>query len=266
MSPRLRVLVIVAGAALAAAAAVLGITLATRQTPSQPHARSGKPPLGATLPTPAAGKIRAAFGHWPHGSLTEMEQLAGEYPNDYVVQFYYGIALIWAGYDSDAVVALTAAKKAGYNTQFEIEADTFLHPQYFPDDPVFVPIEPNRLLKRGSILQAQGRQHSAERAYLRAARAQPNDAEAQVAAAVGRFDKDNLVPAFSHLGPLTRRFPRSQPVRYYLGLLLAWTGQRNAAVVQFRMAAALDRRSALGRSASDFLARLEKARTRAPGK
>ena len=130
---------------------------------------------------------------------------------------------------------------------------------------MFQPIRPNRLLEEGSRLQAGGHQHSAERLYLRAAQAQPEDAEAQVAAAVGRFDKDNLVPAFSHLGPLTRRFPRSQAVRYYLGLLLAWTGQRDAAVAQFERTAALDRRSALGRNASDFLARL-KGRTRAPAK
>jgi tetratricopeptide (TPR) repeat protein len=264
MSPRLRVLVIVASAAVAVAAAVLGITLATRQTPSQPHSLPGKPGVPTVLPTPAAGRIRAAFRSWPHGSLDSMEELGREYPRDAVVQLYLGVALAWAGYDADAATALRAAKAAGRDTPYEIAADDLLHPQFFRGYPVFRPIRPSRLLEEGSRLQAQGHQHSAERVYVREARAQPGDAEAQVAAAVGRFDKDDLVPAFSRLGPLTRRFPRSQPVRYYVGLLLAWTGQRDAAVAQFEKAAALDRRSTLGRSASDFLARLEKLR--APSK
>jgi len=82
-----------------------------------------------------------------------------------------------------------------------------------------------------------------------------------VAAAVGRFDKGNLVPAFSHLGPLTRRFPRSQAVRYYLGLLLAWTAQGKASVAQFRQAVALDPHSDLGQTAAELLKRLQEVRT-----
>ena len=60
--------------------------------------------------------------------------------------------------------------------------------------------------------------------YERGASSRPSDDQAQVAAAVGRFDKDNLAASFSQLGPLTQRFPKSQIVRFYLGLLLAWTG------------------------------------------
>src|SRR5260221_3697906 len=202
MSPRLRVLVIVAGAAIVAAGAVLGITLATRQTPAQPHSLPGKPGVPKALPTPAAARIRAAYREWPHGSLDAMEELGREYPRDPVVQLYLGIALAWAGYDADAATALRRAKTVGRNTSYEIAADDLLHPQYFRGYPVFEPIAPNRLLDAGSKLQTEGHQHSAERLYLRAARAQPDDPEPQVAAAVGRFDKDNLVPAFSHLGPL----------------------------------------------------------------
>src|SRR5436190_21644906 len=90
MSPRLRVLLFVAGAAVLAAGAVIGITLATRQTPAQPHALPGKPgvPLLRALSTPAAGRIRTAFRNWPHGSLRAMEQLGREYPPDPVVQLY----------------------------------------------------------------------------------------------------------------------------------------------------------------------------------
>jgi predicted Zn-dependent protease len=264
MSPRLRVFVTVAGVAVVAAGAVLGITLATRQTPVQPRPLAGKPGVPKLLPTRAAARIRTAFRNWPHGSLETMEQLGRQYPRDPVVQLYRGIALLWAGYDADAVAALRAAKSLGRDTRWELAADNVLHPQYFPGYPVFEYTGPNRLLARGSELQAQGRQHSAERLYARAAQQEPDDDTAQVAAAVGRFDKDNLSLAFSRLGPLTRRFPRSQPVRYYLALLLAWTGQRDQAVAQFRKTVALDRRSVLGRSASAFLERMEKVRTSPP--
>jgi hypothetical protein len=67
---------------------------------------------------------------------------------------------------------------------------------------------------------------------------------------------DNLSAAFSRLGPLVRRFPRSQSVRYHLGLLLAWTGQRDAAITEFRRARALGNHTILGRRAGTFLGSL----------
>src|SRR5438067_169228 len=243
MSPRLRVLVVVAGVAVLAAGTVLGVTLATRQTPSQPRSLPGKPGVPRALPTPASAGIRAAFRRWPEASLRSLQGLAREYPRDAVVQYYFGLALVWLGYDADADAALRVAKRLGRDTPWEIAADNLLHPQYFQGYPVFEPVRPDPLLSRGARLQAAGHQHSAERVYVRAARARPGDDEAQVAAAVGRFDKDDLSASFSRLGPLTRRFPRSQIVRFYLGLLLAWTGQRDPAVAEFRQAAALDPRS-----------------------
>jgi hypothetical protein len=259
--PRRRVLLLVAGAAILAVAAVVGITLATRQTPQQPKPLEGRPPLPAQLATPLASRIRAAFAAWPHGTVGAMEGLATEAPRDATVQLSLGIALLYAGYDADAQTALEAAKARGRDTLVEVQADGLLHPQYFPGYPVFAYSGADPLLRRGSLLQAEGRQHSAERLYLRAARLHPGSDEAQVAAAVGRFDKGNLVASFSQLGPLTRRFPRSQAVRYYLGLLLAWTAQRDPAVVQFRRAAALDPHSDLGRNAAEFLKRLREVRT-----
>ena len=89
-------------------------------------------------------------------------------------------------------------------------------------------------------MQRRGKEHSAEKLYARAARLQPGNDEAQVAAAVGRFDEDDLSASFSRLGPLVKRFPHSQSVRYHLGLLLAWTGQREQAIKEFRLAQALN--------------------------
>jgi hypothetical protein len=266
MSSRLRVRVVVAVIAAAAVAVVVGVTVATHQTPPKRIAHAGKPPLAKSLPTPEAAKIRAAYRTWPHGSLEEMVALGADYPHDPVVQLYLGIALIWSGYDANAETPLEAAKKWGRNTSIEIQADSLLHPQYFPDDPVFTPTSDNPLLVRGSKLQLEGHQHSAEALYERAVRKDPNNVEALVAQAVGRFDKDNLSASFSQLGPLTKRFPKSQLVRYFLGYLLAVTGQGNAAVVQFKKTVALGPKTVLGRNATTFLTKLKQAGSAAAGK
>jgi predicted Zn-dependent protease len=253
VSTRTRISVIVAFTALAAAGVVVGITLATRQTPDQPKALAERPPLAKTLPTPAASEIRSAYGGWPKGTVETMEELGREYPKDPVVQLYRGIALIWAGYPNEAETVLRRTKKVGRDTPWEIQADSVLHPQYLVNYPVFRPLTANLLLEQGSRLQQQGRQHSARRVYERAARAAPSNDEAAVAAAVARFDKDNLNASFSRLGPLTRKFPKSQVVRYYLGLLLAWTGQRDPAIAQFEKTLAMGPGTELGRGAAEFL-------------
>jgi tetratricopeptide (TPR) repeat protein len=257
VSLRLRVSLIVAAAAAAAATAVVGVTLATRQTPEQPQAQSGKPPLGQSIPSPAEARIRAAFRSWPKGSLETMEELGREYPRDPVVQLYRGIALLWAGYTGDAEDALRKAKSVGRDTPWEVRADDLLHQEYFPGYPVYQPLRPNALLERGARLQQEGHQHSAQRVFDRAARQAPDNDEAQVAAAVARFDKDNLNASFSRLGPLTRRFPESQTVRFYLGLLLAWTAQRDASIAQFEKTVTLGRETQLGQAAADFLVRVQ---------
>lgn len=261
MSARVRTFVAVGVAALAAAGAVAGVTLATRQDPRQPQRQPGKPSaLFVTgVASPAAPAIRQAFSSWPGHSLKTMEALGKARPRDPVVQFNLGVARFWAGYVTEASQAWRVAKRTGRDTVYEIKSDAVLHPQFFSGNgasvgyPVFEPEANDPALEEGVLLQRQGHQHSAERVYVRVARARPRDAEAQVAAAVGRFDEDDLAASFSRLGPLTRRFPRSQSVRYHLGLLLAWTGQRREAVKQFTRARALGSETRLGREANTFL-------------
>ena len=138
-----------------------------------------------------------------------------------------------------------------------MKADNFLHPQYFGNGyPIFQYQGRDPLLIQGQFEQRRFHQHSAERLYAKAARLHPNDADAQVAAAVGRFDMDDLSASFSRLGPLVTRFPRSQTVRFHLGLMLAWTGQRELAVKEFTAARGLGAKTALGMDANEFLARL----------
>lgn len=260
MSAAKRVRVIVGLVALVAAAIVVGVVYATRQAPAQPSAQCKARPQPLIVPgvaSPNVAAVRAALANDPKTAARELEQLAVTAPNDPVVQFNYGSVLFCAGFVADAEQAWRAAKKAGRDTYYEMKSDVILHPRFFaPTDglyPVFEQQRTDPLLLRGVILQRQGHQHSAERVYARAARLHPNDDEAQVAAAVGLFDEDNLSAAFSHLGPLVKRFPHSQSVRFHLGLLLAWTGQRTQATKEFRLARALGPGTRLGREANLFL-------------
>jgi len=260
MSPAARVRLIVGAAAVAAAGGVAGVVLATRQDPPQPKAQcreAAQPLIVPGVRTEEAGAVRAAFALRGRRTVFALEQVEQRAPTDPVVQFNYGVALYCAGYLTEAGQAFRAAKVTGADTLYEMHADEILHPQFFtPSDglyPVFQPLRHNPLLLRGVLLQRQGHQHSAERVYLKAARLSPSDDEAQVAAAVGRFDEDNLAASFSRLGPLVKRFPHSQSVRYHLGLLLAWTGQRDEAVRQFRLARGLGSGTTLGKEADVFL-------------
>jgi len=267
LQSRASLYIAVAVAALVAAAIVVGLTLDTRTTPHQPQAATGKPPVPQGL-TGAAGKqIETAFRDWPHGSISTMQRLGlqylgGDTPKEReqsaIVQYYRGVALLWAGYPADAQTALEKAKSLGRDTIIQGRADNLLHPDYFqpgqgPPYPVFIPTRPNTLLRRGSLLQQQGRQVSAERVFAKAAKERPGDVEAQVAKAVGLFDEDNLTPAFSNLGPLTARFPKSQIVHYYLGYLLAWTAQGQQAVSQFEKTVELGPNTQVGKAAKQFL-------------
>ncbi len=263
MSAAKRVRLIVAVSAVAAAATVAGVVYATRQDPPKLAAQCKARPQALIVPGVASqnvAAVRAAFAHPPGTAARELEAVAQAAPNDPVVQFNYGTALFCAGYVTDAEQAWRAAKRSGRDTYYEMKSDLILHPQFFtPADglyPVFEPQHDDPLLLQGVTLQRQGHQHSAERVYARAARLHPQDAEAQVAAAVGRFDEDNLSASFSHLGPLVQRFPHSQSVRFHLGLLLAWTGQRTQAEKEFRLARAFGPRTSLGREANAFLAGL----------
>lgn len=255
MSPAARVRIAVGVAAVAGAALVAGVVLATRQTPAQPQARCGSKPLDALIvPGTGTPAVNAAVRKAMR-SVTALEQLENRYPDDPAVQINFGRALICAGFLADATQALEAAKHRGRDTPYEIDADQLLHPTFFQNGyPTFQPSNgSDPLLVQGAVLQRQGRQHSAERLYAKAARLHPGDPEAQVAAAVGRFDEDNPSAAFSRLGPLTKRFPHSQVVRYYLGLLLVWIGERQQAVSEFRKTVALGPHTPLGRQVQALL-------------
>src|SRR5262249_2810049 len=150
-------------------------------------------------------QIIVAFSEWPHGSIDALQKLGLQHAGgktvaqrrtSSLVQYYRGVALLWAGYPHDAQGALELAKKLGRNTLIHNRADNLLHPNFFqettggPGYPVFIPINSDRLLARGSEEQQAGHQVTAESLYARAAKLHPKSVDAKVAAAVALFDED----------------------------------------------------------------------------
>lgn len=271
VTPSARIRLLVVAAAVVAAGVVVGVVLATGSNPPQPKTQCPTAPSPLIVPgvrSTAATAVRQAFGHWPNGTIGRLQTLVRDHPKDPVVRFNYGVALVCRGYLADATTAFEAAKTSGRDTFYEMRADQLLHPNYFqPEDglyPVFQPTGDEPLLERGAVLQRGGHQHAAEAVYARAAKLHPDDDQAQTAAAVGRFDEDDLTPSFSRLGQLTQRFPKSQSVHFHLGLLSAWVGLRDDALKQFRLARALGASTTLGKQASAFVSQLETNGTKSP--
>ena len=228
-------------------------------------------------------QVGSALASWPDGTLDELGGLAAAHPRSSFVQLHLGFALYWAGQRKQALEAWREAQGVQPDTFSSIRAGDLLHPQYNRGLPTFVPsfsaprtlggLGPQEQLDAlargrsehmkllyGVALQRLGHQVSAERAFAEAARLAPDDAEAQVAVAVGRFDKTHPERAFSRLGPLSKRFPHAATVRFHLGLLLLWLGEVKAGKRQLRLAEAAEPGSPLARESHLFLQKLSKTK------
>lgn len=315
MSSRGRVFALVALAVAAASGVVVVGVMATRgHVPEAPKPRAGHPPLALdfglrTDPETRAleqaqtlykdrevdraaaifgryssleAQVGSAMAAWPGGTIPRLEDLQAAHAKSSLVALHLGLAYYWARRDADALAAWRAAARRQPDTPYAVRAGDFLHPQFAPGLPRFVPSfeQPLRIrilpapqqlaaLRRaaargdahtrilyGSALEQLGRPVSAERQFAAAARLAPNDPDARVAAAVGLFDKANPARAFGRLGPLTRVFPHAQTVRFHLGLLLVWSAQVTEARKQLRLARNEDPQSLLGREAARYLAAL----------
>jgi Flp pilus assembly protein TadD len=113
----------------------------------------------------------------------------------------------------------------------------------------------------GVVLQRLGRPVSARRAFAEAVQVAPNDVDALVADAVGRYEKNNPAAAFSRLGPLSRRFPEAATVRFHLGLLLLWQKDVEEAQRQLELARTAEPGSKIAREARRFLDAIRNAGT-----
>jgi tetratricopeptide (TPR) repeat protein len=259
VTPRLRVSLIVAGAAIAAAVIAVGVTLATRNDVMRQ--RSRPPPFAAdpTAPAAVADDVRTALREWPSGTVRRLRILAAQHPESALVRLELGLALAFSGRRADAATAWRAAKRIQPDSPSAVRADDLLHPDTPPGEPPFVPsftrpaTRAQRLLAEGIGFQRALRPISAERAFAAAAAAAPGDPEAQVAAAVGLYDKDHPERAFARLGPLSRRFPHAQTVRFHLGLLLIYFRNVPQARRELRLAVAAGPRTQLANQARILL-------------
>jgi tetratricopeptide (TPR) repeat protein len=263
VSPRARIYTLVGVVAAGAAGLVVAVTALTADHPPGP--RSGKPPFAAdwTAPARLSGDVRAAVG-----SVPRLSELASANPRSSFVRLNLGLALFWRRQEDAAVAAWRQAKRLQPDTPSGVRAGDLLHPDSPRGLPQFEPstaladTPARRLIVRGVRLQASGRPVSAERLFARAAKLAPDDPDAQVAAAVGLYDKDDPSRAFGRLGPLVRRFPHAQTVRFHLGLLSIWLGSFAQARQELRLALAENEKSNYGKEARLLLKRLENVRTK----
>jgi len=227
-----------------------------------------------------------AIAGWPDSSLERLEELRLEHPRSGAVGFHLGLARFWSGDTNGAVEAWQASRAGEPDTAFAVRAADLLFRRFPPGLPTFVPsfqgpssvraldapeqlAALERLARRpdarakllyGLALQRVDRPVSAQREFSAAARLAPRSADAQVADAVGRFDKEHPERAFSRLGPLARRFPKAATVRFHLGLLLLWLGDVDEAKRQLTRATRLG--PPLSREAKRLLDRLEAVKQR----
>lgn len=249
---------------------------------SVPAKRAAAAAVFARSPSLEA-RVGAAVARWPDGTIDQLGRLAALNPKSALVELELGLALLWAG-DGGSQDAWRQAASLEPDSRYAVVAGNLLHPKLAPRLPVFVPAEPPpaelagktsgaqlALLRRdaatgpasakilyGVALQTLFRPVSARREFDAAARQAPDDPEALAAAAVGRFDKANPSAAFSRLGPLARRFPRSATVRFHLGLLLLWIGSVEQAKKELRLATTVEPGSPLAAQASRYLATLRR--------
>src|SRR6476661_985862 len=320
VSSRSRVFSFVTFAAVVASGVVVVGVLATRgHVPGAAKPRSGHPPLSLALGDRADREARdldraqrlyaakdyaqaatifnryhsleaqvgTALAAWPSGTIARLEELQAGNRRSALVALHLGLAYYWDRRNDDALVQWRAAASRQPDTPYAVRAEDFLHPQYAPGLPRFVPSfqPPLRIrvlpgpqqvaalradaarggahakILYGTALQQLGKPVSAEEQFAAAARLAPDDPDARVAEAVGRFDKANPARAFGRLGPLTRVFPQAQTVRFHLGLLLLWLAQVKEARKQLQRAQRQAPRSLLGKQATQYLAAIARIGT-----
>jgi tetratricopeptide (TPR) repeat protein len=191
----------------------------------------------------------------PDATIARLRLLA---PTQPFAAYELGVVQLWAGRIALATAALKAVRDAAPESFYGVKADDLLHPTMQAGYPLFVPAESPPAgattatlaaaaranpedavaqLQYGASLQAEGRRTEATAAYRQAIKADPSRVEAQVALAVGGFQKDDPAKAFGIIGPLARDHTGDPSPRFHLGMMLLWIGQPEQAKAQFQQVA-----------------------------
>jgi tetratricopeptide (TPR) repeat protein len=181
MSPRARVVTVVALAAAAVVGATVGVTLLqTRGESSGSAAVKGAPPLvlelgfradpearalarGAALyndgKRAAAAKVfaryrsleaqlGAAFARWPSHTLDDVKRLVEAHPRSALAELHLGFAFAWSGRSVEAVKAWRRAIALEPDSPVAVDAQSALHPGMAPGLPFIVsPLSPPAAVK-----------------------------------------------------------------------------------------------------------------------
>ena len=172
VSSRSRVFSFVTFAAVVASGVVVVGVLATRgHVPGAAKPRSGHPPLSLALGdradreardldraqrlyaakdyTQAAtifnryhsleAQVGTALAAWPSGTIARLEELQAANRRSALVALHLGLAYYWDRRNDDALVQWRAAASRQPDTPYAVRAEDFLHPQYAPGLPRFVP-------------------------------------------------------------------------------------------------------------------------------
>jgi tetratricopeptide (TPR) repeat protein len=234
-------------------------------------------------PASIQAAVGAALAAWPERSIERLQALVESHPGSGVARLHLGLALDASGDQAGAEREWRQAETRDPDTPAALEAESLLHPDMAPGRPFFIaPTKPSgtlaldqlgvvrqeAALRRranrdgvegwlalGMFLQRIERPVSARRAYDQALELAPESLEARTAAAVVRFDKDAPADAFSRLGPLAQRSPRSSVIRFHLGLMLLWIQGVDQAQEQLELARQGNDRF-YARQAEDLLSRL----------
>jgi tetratricopeptide (TPR) repeat protein len=235
-------------------------------------------------PASVEAAVGVAIASWPDGTIDDLRRLALAHPRSALVHLHLGLALFANGQQDEAGAEWEKAAQAEPDSASAVRAGDLLHPGMAPGLPsFFTDLKPPKglggktaqeqldVLRQnaesgggpddwilyGAALQRVGRPLSARAAFDRAAELAPHRLDAEVAAAVGRFDKNDPSAAFSRLGPLARDHPDAAVVRFHLGVLLLWIRDVKDARVQLQQAADSRPESLYSREAKSLLSRLE---------
>ena len=234
-------------------------------------------------PESVEAAIGVAVASWPDGTTERLRGLADEHPESGLVRLHLGLALVAEGDEEGAAAAWREAERVEPDSPSALQAESLLHPKMPRGRPYFIPTAgadpalrgssvPERLamlrartrggavkawIAYGAALQRVGRPVSARVAFDRAVALAPRRVEARVAAAVGRFDKDDPSLAFSRLGPLARSHGRSAVVRFHLGYVLLWLRQVDEARRQLELTVDAGPETVHGREARRLLEQFE---------
>lgn len=176
MTPRARVLAIVAAAAAAAVAGTVTITWlqargeTTQAAGAVTKPRPGRPPLtfdfGVRVDPEAAAltrgeallrkgkaaaalavferyhsveaQIGAAFARWPDGGLDTLKRLVAQHPRSAAAQLHLAWALLWSGRTADAAKRFESVDRGFPDSPESVTAEDILYPKMAPNLPYLV--------------------------------------------------------------------------------------------------------------------------------